>query len=254
MNKEYYKEYYHSERNHWFFRARNQIILNHIDSLIKNKKDLRILNVGVATGHTSELLSTYGKVKSIEYDEDCFEFTKNNVASIDLIHGSILELPFEDNSYDLVCAFDVIEHVEDDQLGVNEMKRVCKAGGMVVVTVPAFMSLWSPHDEINHHFKRYKINEVLNLFNSSGEVVYQTYFNFWLFPFIYLYRKINSVFNLTKKTVKDNANTGSDLAVMEGNQWVSNSLFWLLKSEIKFIKRRAKLPFGVSVLSSWKKV
>ncbi len=155
MNAAYYKEYYHIEREHWWFLVRNQIIMNHLRRQLPTNRPLKILNVGIATGRTSELLTEFGSVKSVEYDQECFEFTKSAVPSLDLIQGSILELPFEDQSYDLVCALDVIEHVEDHQLAVREMQRVCKPNGLVCVTVPAFMFLWNQHDDVNHHVRRY---------------------------------------------------------------------------------------------------
>jgi len=91
------------------------------------------------------MLEKFGDVTSIEYDEDCCQFL-NEVLHIPALQGSITELEFEDNSFDLVCAFDVIEHVEDDSKAASEMLRVCKKDGLVFATVPAFMLLWSEHD------------------------------------------------------------------------------------------------------------
>jgi ubiquinone/menaquinone biosynthesis C-methylase UbiE len=73
------------------------------------------------------------------------------------------ELPFKDEEFDLICAFDVIEHVEDDLLGIREMKRVCKNEGLMVLTVPAYMFLWSHHDEVNQHYRRYTLKNLKNL-------------------------------------------------------------------------------------------
>lgn len=254
MDKQYYKEYYRSEREHWFFRGRADIIMKHISQIVDNRQsegELRILNVGVATGRTSELLAAFGKVKSVEFDEDCYNFTKENVEGIDLIQGSILELPFEADSFDLVCAFDVIEHVEDDQLAVNEMKRVCNSDGTVVITVPAFMSLWSNHDVVNHHFRRYKLNQINNLFDDTSKFVYRTYFNFWLFPLAYGFRKLNNLLKLGKKVNAES--TGSDIALTKGNSFSSAILYRLFSSEKAFVTNRIRLPFGVSILASWKK-
>lgn len=254
MDKAYYKEYYRSEREHWFFRGRADIIMAHVQSLvdqikIEEDRPLKILNIGVATGRTSELLNTYGEVKSVEFDEDCFNFTKENVKDIDLERGSILDLAYEDSTYDLVCAFDVIEHVEDDQLAVIEMKRVCKSGGQVVLTVPAFMSLWSKHDEVNHHFRRYRVSEIKRLFKENEKIGLATYFNFWLFPVAFIFRKLNNLLSLSEK----GEDTGSDLAISEGSA-ISSALFYkIFSSEVFFIKKKITLPFGVSILASYKK-
>ena len=156
MNINYYKEYAQLEREHWWFKVRGKIIIKLITSCIESSenKQLNILNIGAATGKTSEMLSTFGKVTSLEYDQDCCDYAKKQF-NMTIINGSILDLPFKDDEFDLVCAFDVIEHVEDDLLGIQEMKRVCNSGGLIVLTVPAYMFLWSQHDEVNHHYRRY---------------------------------------------------------------------------------------------------
>lgn len=252
MDKAYYREYYKSEREHWFFRGRADIIMTHIEAISKDiaieDKPLKILNIGVATGRTSELLDTFGSVKSVEFDEDCFNFTKENVPGIDLVQGSILDLQFEEGSFDLVCAFDVIEHVEDDQLAIIEMKRVCRPGGAVVVSVPAFMSLWSQHDVVNHHYRRYRLNELRKLFKNDNGIIYSSYFNFWLFPLAFIFRKLNNLFKLSDS----GEDTGSDLAISEGGTFTSSLFYKIFSSETFFTRRLISLPFGVSILASYK--
>jgi 2-polyprenyl-3-methyl-5-hydroxy-6-metoxy-1,4-benzoquinol methylase len=175
VNKDYYAEYFKLERTHWWFKVREKIIEDVIKKHISTGGDFSILNIGAATGRTSEMLSKYGVVTSLEYDEDCCVFTRQKL-NIPIIHGSILELPFADNSFDLVCAFDVIEHVADDSLGVREMERVCKSTGNIFITVPAFAGLWSHHDVVNQHFRRYRMPQILNLFRSlnNGRVVFKS--------------------------------------------------------------------------------
>ncbi len=253
MESKYYLDYYTAERKHWFFRARNAVIMSHISQLAQGRKDLKILNVGVATGHTSELLAQFGTVKSVEFDTECYAFVKSKLPHLDLVQGSILDLDFDDQSYDLVCAFDVVEHIEDDQTGIDEMKRVCKQDGHIVVTVPAFMSLWSHHDVINHHYKRYKKDEIKSLIADDNNLQYLTYFNFFLFPPVWLFRKLNNLLGFSKNKTKENDTAGSDLDYFSGGGVVSSLFYRILASETPLIKRRVQLPFGVSVLASWKR-
>jgi len=253
MESKYYIDYYKAEREHWFFRARNAVIMAHIRDLVGDRTDLKILNVGVATGHTSELLSQFGSVKSVEFDAECYEFVKSKLPNLDLVRGSILELDFADQSYDLVCAFDVVEHIEDDQTGIDEMKRVCNQQGHIVVTVPAFQSLWSHHDVINHHFKRYKKDEVKSLIADDNNLQYLTYFNFFLFPPVWLFRKLNNLLGFSKNKLKDDDTAGSDLDYFSGGGLISSLFYRILASETPLIKSRIRLPFGVSVLASWKR-
>ncbi len=248
MDKNYYKEYYGLERKHWWFVARGEILMDHLRAVMKARSTIRILNIGAATGRSSELLETIGKVISIEYDQACYEFTKEKL-NIELINASILDLPFEEDAFDLVCAFDVIEHVEDDELAVSEMKRVCKKGGIICVTVPAFMFLWSAHDEVNHHYRRYTKKQLKQLFEQDSQMVFHSYFNFWLFFPIAFFRLLTSKFSKQSEHRED---AGSDFFVMN-NGLVDKILYQIFRSERFFIRNRIALPVGVSLISTWKK-
>jgi SAM-dependent methyltransferase len=253
MQHDYYKEYYELERNHWWFIAREEILSNYIQQLIKREKlpsaDLKILNVGCGPGRSSEYLSKFGQVTSIEYDEFCCKFASEKTG-LEIINGSITALPFKNNTFDLVCAFDVIEHVEDDQLAVNELKRVTKINALVLITVPAFMGLWSHHDVINHHFKRYKIREVNQLFDSKndGNKVFYTYFNTFLFLPIYFFRKVSNLLKLGEKR----KGSGSDFEAFKPGI-INTILYKIMRFESSVINKKIKFPFGVSILYNWKK-
>lgn len=248
MNKEYYKEYYRLEREHWWFKARSRILETHTKTLIKKIDSPGILNVGVATGATSDMLAQFGAVTSLEYDQDCCQFLREQL-NFDVIQGSVTKLPFEDQSFDLVCAFDVIEHVDDDSLALQEMIRVCKPGGSIIVTVPAFMSLWSEHDEINHHFRRYTKATLLNLFGQSdqGKIHYVSYFNSVLFLPIYLARKVSNLFSQKKE---DKGTLKSDFAKFNTGM-LNNILYSVFLAENLILKKRKTFPAGVSILLSW---
>lgn len=246
MEQSYYRAYYSLERENWWFKVRAKILLHRVRTLLASTKNPKILNVGVATGYTSELLAQLGEVHSVEYDEACFKFLQKNVP-INVVQGSILALPFEDGYYDLVCAFDVIEHVQDDQQGVQELKRVTKPDGNVIVTVPAFMFLWSQHDEVNHHFRRYTAPRLRQLFISSGRIAYISYFNALLFPPIALFRIISRF--LPRKSVDGDQ---SDFAVVNG-KIINSLLYAVFYVEHLFIKIGARFPVGISLALVWKK-
>lgn len=249
MDKNYYKEYYHLERKHWWFRARGEILLSHLRRVTEERQNIRILNIGAATGRSSELLMQIGDVTSVEFDKDCYEFSRD-IVQIPIVQGSILELDFADNTFDLVCAFDVIEHVEDDALAVSEMRRVCKKGGIMCVTVPAFMFLWSEHDVVNHHFRRYTSSLLRGLFEGHDEPIFHSFFNFWLFFPIALFRLLAKILPLKKKNATEE--TASDFGVGKGG--FLNTLFYhIFKSENAFLKHFIRLPVGVSILSTWRK-
>lgn len=249
MEKQYYQEYYELERKNWWFRVRNQILMERVATLLKGKQSLKILNVGVATGSTSELLTQFGEVVSIEYDADCCEFAKEKTG-LNIVQGSILELPFEDGSYDLVCAFDVIEHVKDDGKAVSELKRVCKSDGWVVVSVPAFMFLWSHHDVINHHYRRYTMSMLQEVFlkEKNGQIAYKSYFNSILFLPIAAFRLVSEA--IPKKWIRKG--TGADNHVFPQESIVSKLLFQIFSMEKPLLKSGITFPFGVSAMLCWK--
>ena len=249
MDSNYYIEYFPLERNHWWFRARQKILIEHISSL-QIPADAKVLNIGIATGATSEMLQQFGAVKSVEYDQECFDFVKQKLPQLDLDLGSILDLSYADNSYDLVCAFDVIEHVDDDVKAVSEMIRVCKPGGHIVVTVPAFQYFWGQHDEVNHHYRRYTRKQFERLFSNGGKISYSTFFNFYLFPPIFLFRIVSKV--LPKGFLRAENKPQSDFSVYQPN-WMQKIFYSIMKSEKLFIRKKIALPFGVSILLSFRK-
>ncbi len=252
MQHDYYKEYYELERSHWWFMAREHIIVTYIKKLIDTgalKANPKILNIGCGPGRSSEYLSDIGNVVSVEYDKFCCEFASEKTG-LEIINGSITELPFEDKMFDFVCAFDVIEHVENDPLAVSEMKRVAKDDGVLLITVPAFMDLWSHHDVINHHFRRYKMKQIDRLFSEGqkGKSLYHTYFNSFLFPPVYFFRKVSNMIGSGKKR----KGSGSDFEAFNPGM-INSLLFKIMGSESRFVNNGIKFPFGVSILYCWEK-
>ncbi len=252
MNKEYYQEYYRMEREHWWFLARAKILETLISSSIQPEKELKILNVGIATGASSEWLRKFGNVTSIEFDSDCCDFVREKL-NIQVIQGSITDLPFESSSFDLVCAFDVIEHVENDQRAADELNRVLKIGGYLFTTVPAYQILWSEHDEINHHYRRYRKNQFNSLFIVSPKlkVIKSSYFNSFMFLPIFIIRLLSKVF--TNKPNKKNSVQQSDFERYKINKTINSLLYHFFFSERFILKNGLSFPFGVSILSIFRK-
>jgi 2-polyprenyl-3-methyl-5-hydroxy-6-metoxy-1,4-benzoquinol methylase len=242
LKREYYQEYQKLERTHWWFKARQEILQTIIENKIDNSGNLKILNVGASTGYSSIWLEKYGEVMSVEYDKECFEYVKSTL-EIDIVNASIEDLPFEEDQFDLVCAFDVIEHVDNDQLGVEEMFRVCRPNGHVFVSVPAFNFMWSQHDDINHHKRRYTMKPLKKLFKNQT-VVSKSYFNFFWFLPISIVRVISS---FIFKMIGKKTDPKSDFNVKSGQSITDKILYSVFRFEKRLIKRGLKFPFGVSL-------
>ena len=176
MNPEYLQKYYYFERNHWWFLVREKIIRQQLNKSLPANAQLRILNVGAATGRSSQMLQEYGEVISVEKDPDTCIFLREELG-LTVVEGSVESLSFDDNVFDVVCAFDVIEHIEQQEQAINELFRVCKNNGVLYCTVPAFHFLWSSHDEVNHHKRRYTMKGIREVVVHKFTVEYSTYFN-----------------------------------------------------------------------------
>jgi ubiquinone/menaquinone biosynthesis C-methylase UbiE len=248
MNKNYYREYFDLERNHWWFVVRLKILKSLIAKQTLNT-GIKILNVGVATGATSQMLKEYGEVTSLEFDKDCCDFVNENT-DLNVVNGSVLDLHYEANTFDLVCCFDVIEHVADDDKAIEELFRVCKKDGLVFVTVPAFQFLWSKHDEVNHHFRRYTMKSFSRLIEQvDPHISYKTYFNAFLFLPI---AALRILLKLIPEKQSGPTVSGSDFGRIK-NKFVNNLLLQIFNLEFRFLKLGLKYPAGVSLLYLMKK-
>ena len=137
--------------------------------------------------------------------------------------------------------------MEDDFLAVSEMKRVCKEDGIICVTVPAFMFLWSKHDEINHHIRRYTQKQLYKVFKRPENVLFSSYFNSILFIPISMMRLFSNIFAKFKTKEKKT----SDFSAL--NHKLLDKIFYgIFSMERPILSLRKRLPFGVSIILSYK--
>jgi len=244
MEKEFYLEYASVEDKHWWFVARRQILQQVIRQL-KLPENAQILEAGCGTGGNLQMLSRYGQVSAMELDEIACQFANQRQVTL-VKRGSLPDnIPFA-SDYDLILILDVIEHLDNDLSALEALYYKLKPGGCLLVTVPAYMFLWSEHDELNHHKRRYRLKGLKQVVKKAGyQVNYASYFNTFLFPLIAVAR------GLAKLLPKRNKNQlSSDLVVP--SKPVNQILKWLFASECHLINKFI-LPFGVSVLLLAKK-
>jgi SAM-dependent methyltransferase len=246
MNKEYIQQYVKLEQEHWWFVVRQKILFNFLSRQLITKPQ-NILNIGAAGGESSKWLSKIGNVVSVETESLFVELLK--VQNLEVINADVIDMPFEDNSFDLVCAFDVIEHVKNDIEAMTEMIRICKPNGIICIAVPASNMMWSKHDIVNGHFRRYSKPMLKDLGNNFIGIKQKdvTYFNTILFLPILVARKLRNVF------LKDKESLQSDFTYFK-NGSVSNYILKTIFSIELFLLKFMKLPFGVSLISAWQKV
>lgn len=246
MDPGYYTKYYHFERSHWWFTVRAGIISAIITTRVHPKPESLILNVGAATGASSEWLRKFGTVVSLESDREVCRFVREEL-KMEITEGSVNQLPFPDEHFDMVCALDVLEHVEEDGAAMQELHRVLKTGGALLVTVPAFRFLWSRHDLVNHHKRRYSLQGLNRKLKATGFVIsYSSYFNSLLFAPIAGYRLLGR-FNIQRKKLRSDFESS-----LSGNHFLNRvfrSIFGLERKMLNHIR----FPFGVSVVFVAKK-
>ena len=244
MEKDFYLQYASVEDKHWWFVARRQI-LQQVICRLNLPKNAQILEAGCGTGGNLQMLSRYGEVSAMELNQIACQLANQRQVT-DVKRGSLPDnIPFS-SDYDLILILDVIEHLNDDLSALEALYYKLKPGGYLLVTVPAYMFLWSEHDEINHHKRRYRLKALKQVVKKAGyEVSYGSYFNTFLFPLVVIVRI------LAKLLPKQNTNQiSSDLVVP--SKPVNQILKWLFASE-RYLIDKFTLPFGVSVLLLAKK-
>jgi SAM-dependent methyltransferase len=172
------------EREHWWFVGRARILSALVESECARRggKVERLVDVGTGTGALLAELAPYAReATGVESDPVPLRIARER--GLDVREAGADDLPFEDASVDLVTAFDVLEHVPDDEGAVAEVRRVLRPGGSAVVSVPAYGWLWSGHDVVHGHRRRYTRRTLGAVLRRGGLVPRRLgYFNAWLLP------------------------------------------------------------------------
>ena len=240
MQKTFALQYENYEQDHWWFRARRDILKDQIQALHLPPR-AQILEIGVGPGEN--LYSLYpedARLMGVEPDPDLVK-TAQARGQIPVYQATAERLPADvlDESCDAVTMFDILEHTKDDALVLEHVKQKLKAGGLIVITVPAFMMLWGQQDVVNLHYRRYTRKGLVGLLQQAGfEVKRATYFNAILFPPVALFRIAH---RLLKKPEK---HAGSDFDYSIG---MGDGLLYALFASEKWLLRYMNFPAGVSL-------
>ncbi|WP_293872529.1 MULTISPECIES: class I SAM-dependent methyltransferase [unclassified Sphingomonas] len=171
------------DSTHWWYRARRDILSDYLTRYGALPKDARILEIGCGTGHNLPMLAAFGEVDAIEIDP-----AARDIASARL-GKPVGDAPLPDlpgvprGRYDLVAVLDVVEHIADDVAALKGMASLLRPGGKILIAVPAHQWLWSAHDVVNHHHRRYSKASLTTAIAAAGLKPRKlTYFNSLLFP------------------------------------------------------------------------
>jgi len=183
MDRSAYASMSAQEQDHWWFVARRAIIDSLVRTHVPLPADARILEAGCGTGGNLALLAQYGVLDAMEYDADA----RALAAARDLCRVEAGALPdaigFGDTRYDLIALLDVLEHIDDDEASLRALGTRLTPNGRLLLTVPAAPWLWSDHDVLHHHKRRYTHDGLLDVVRAAGlKVEASGHFNSLLFP------------------------------------------------------------------------
>lgn len=187
MSPQAYEDMARVQDRHWWFAARREILREQLRAL-RLPTDAQILEVGSGTGANLALLAQFGSVTGLEMSAEAIASARSRgleqPGRVTLRQGRCPEdLASLQQSFDLVCLFDVLEHIDNDREALEALRASLKPGGRILISVPAYQWLWSGHDEALHHRRRYRLGELAKLCADCGlAVTTSSYFNTVLFP------------------------------------------------------------------------
>jgi SAM-dependent methyltransferase len=221
------------EDNHWWFVGRRAILEEFLNQIVNNPKseirNPKFLDVGCGTGANLEMLQKFGKAEGVDVSDDALEFCRKK--------GLTAHKGLPDESFDVVTALDVVEHLDDDVAGLKEMNRVLKTGGKILIFVPAFMWLWGVQDDVSNHRIRYTKRQIVERLNKAGfEIERATYANLTFFAPILAGRTLMKLTGI-KPESENNVNISA-----------LNGIFGKIFGAERFWLKNFDFPFGVSIV------
>jgi SAM-dependent methyltransferase len=227
-----------AEATHWWFRSRNAILLWAFSKYVQNCSSF--LEIGCGTGFVLEGLNRAFPgltLSGSEFFEEGLAFAKKRVPSADFRKLDATKMD-DLETYDCIGAFDVIEHIEDDSVVLQNMHRALRPGGYIMLTVPQHRWLWSIVDEHSHHWRRYTREELVSkVTRARFETVYVSSFVSLLTPLMWLNRK--------KARFKQDFDV---LAEFDIPRWLNAALESVIRLEVLMIKAGIRFPIGGSLV------
>ncbi len=242
MESKVYKEFKEIEERHWWFVSRREILRSFLSDLFPQKKSRRSLDIGSGPGINLPMIGEFSdNLVCVEPSLDSANEIKEKFRNVEVFHGTFPEVSVE-GEFDLITMFDVIEHIDDESSVLSAIKKYLSPNGICVVTVPAYMFLWSEHDDIVHHKRRYTKSQLVEVVERSGfSVLRVSYFNTFLFIPIALVRILKNTFGWGRNN--------SDFSITP--VW-ANALLRLVFLLEKSFLRYMNFPFGVSIICVFK--
>lgn len=235
MEKYLYSDLYELEEKHWWHIAKREASLAILGKVLTKNK-IKILDIGCGTGKNVEVLGQLGPTSGIDISEEAIRFCKKrNLKNIYL--AGVEKTGFRENYFDLVAMFDVLEHVEEKS-SLLESARILKESGYLLVTVPAYMWLWSKWDDVLHHKRRYTKSNLMKVLKENG---FKVVFTSYLYPHLV----IPVFFIRFLKSKLQSHEYESDFKM--SSPFLNQVLLFIARIQIKLMQL-IPLPFGTSII------
>jgi len=233
-----YRIFFEIQKKHWWFVTKKNIILDTVDRYISKNADTKVLDIGCGSGLMLNALENVGQTFGMDMSDEAISFSKEIFTG--RVEKGLLpdQIPYEENFFDLITALDVIEHVDRDIDSLKAIRSRLVSDGKAVITVPAYMFLWSAFDEMNEHKRRYTLTDLRTKLLQAGFTIEKiSYYNTLLFPIVFAVRMLNNV-------LKRDGASDVDMPSPPLNFFLKN-IFGIEKYLLKYVN----LPFGVSILA-----
>jgi SAM-dependent methyltransferase len=238
MERSVYEEMFRIEEIYWWFVAKRKIIIHLIKKTLPktnfNQNKIDICDLGCGCGATLKALGQKYNVWGMDSSDNAVTFCKER--GLEIQKGELpFNVPYEESRFDVILMLDVLEHIADDVNTVKKAISLLKPEGIIICTVPAYQWLWSVHDEIHHHKRRYSKKSFSVLFRLPDVVMLRcNYYNILLFP-IAMFDRLKSKFSKKKKSVRYNPR-------------IVNTIFEKIFALERYLILRIPLPFGLSLI------
>jgi len=234
-SKDNYERFFWSvEDKHFWFKGRQDLIKRFIPN-----ENIKILDVGCASGGNLKSLDPRHDLYGIDLSREAIKTAKERGLKKVFV-ADAENFPFKNNEFDLIICSDLLEHVKDDQIVLNEIYRVLKKDGKAIIGVPAFNFLWTRFDEINRHYRRYTKKRFKSMIkNTNFKIKRFSYWNFSVFLPVFLIRYLrrNGIFKTERYDIEI------------PNKFINTMLTKIIKFENLLITKGFKFPFGVSLIT-----
>lgn len=240
MSPAAYAEMAATQELHWWFAARRRILRSQLEAL-DLPRGAEILEIGSGTGANLDLLAQFGRVVGLEMSREAIALARqrgcSHTGAVTMRLGRCPEDLADLPRFDLVCMFDVLEHIEDDRAALAAAAAHLKPGGRLLLTVPSYQWMWGPHDEHLHHKRRYDRRSLADRCADVGlDLHHLTHFNTLLFPLAVAGRLYE----------KARGRSGAATALPAAP--INSALRCTFEFE-RHLLSRMRLPFGLSLLA-----